>query len=361
MANRHFSDEDLRALLGYIASNPAILFPTLTRKERESLIQDVLDQYDEMHNMEFESHKDNPALVVKSTKLEGGRWVTVNHNHVYVKGEKVIAGNTHIVDRDSKQDKQLKSAKNLAKETDSYTDWAIGMNNDHPEVHQAVKDHMAETGKKYKDLYHDWGGGSNVQEWKPDSTKQVDDVNVGAPKFQPSEVNVKLRKDGRTALASAPSGSTIQVHQDLLNMDKDSQRYVIAHEVGHLISNAHPEVERHILENPQGALGRFNQKRMFFDGVSHTPEESWADAFSYYHTEPEFLKDKHPKAYDFVDKMMKKLPKAKEYLDHAFAALDKMKSKGIDKAMVNNDHKRGKFGLKSPYVNLFIGDGKQPK
>jgi antitoxin component of RelBE/YafQ-DinJ toxin-antitoxin module len=66
MANRHFSDEDLRELLEYIASNPAIPFPTLTTKEREDLVRDVLDQYDEMYKNEFEPKKPDAELVIKA-------------------------------------------------------------------------------------------------------------------------------------------------------------------------------------------------------------------------------------------------------------------------------------------------------
>lgn len=65
MASRHFSDEDLKALLGYIASNPAILFPTLTKKERENLIRDVLDQYDAMSKAEDPKTPD-ANLIVKA-------------------------------------------------------------------------------------------------------------------------------------------------------------------------------------------------------------------------------------------------------------------------------------------------------
>lgn len=44
MEKRRFSDEDLRELLTYIASKPAILFPNLTEDEKAKLISDVLDQ-----------------------------------------------------------------------------------------------------------------------------------------------------------------------------------------------------------------------------------------------------------------------------------------------------------------------------
>lgn len=62
-----YSKEDLRALLEYISSNPAIPFPNLTKKEREELIKDVLNQLEELKEKEL-----NPKLVIdvmKSTAI----------------------------------------------------------------------------------------------------------------------------------------------------------------------------------------------------------------------------------------------------------------------------------------------------
>lgn len=54
-----YSKEDLRALLEYIASKPAILFPNLTKTEREKLIKDVMEQA-----AELELKERNPDLVI---------------------------------------------------------------------------------------------------------------------------------------------------------------------------------------------------------------------------------------------------------------------------------------------------------
>lgn len=45
---RKFSEDDLYALLEYIGSNPAILFPNLTEAEKKDLIERVLDQLDDL-------------------------------------------------------------------------------------------------------------------------------------------------------------------------------------------------------------------------------------------------------------------------------------------------------------------------
>jgi antitoxin component of RelBE/YafQ-DinJ toxin-antitoxin module len=45
-----FSDEDLKELAKYIASNPAIPFPELTDKQRERIIKEVKEQLAQKEN-----------------------------------------------------------------------------------------------------------------------------------------------------------------------------------------------------------------------------------------------------------------------------------------------------------------------
>lgn len=60
---KKYSLEDLRAILEYLSSNPAIPFPELTRAESEKVIADALEQFEE------EKHKDsNPDLIINLEK-----------------------------------------------------------------------------------------------------------------------------------------------------------------------------------------------------------------------------------------------------------------------------------------------------
>ena len=51
---RKFSDEDLYALLSYIGSNPAILFPTLTEYEKRDLMDKIMSQMSDFDKHYFE-------------------------------------------------------------------------------------------------------------------------------------------------------------------------------------------------------------------------------------------------------------------------------------------------------------------
>jgi len=60
---KYYSQEDLRALLEYMSSNPAIPFPNLTKAERERLIEKVMEQFEEEMNRDA-----NPSLVIDLLK-----------------------------------------------------------------------------------------------------------------------------------------------------------------------------------------------------------------------------------------------------------------------------------------------------
>lgn len=199
---------------------------------------------------------------------------------------------------------------------------------DNKELRNALKERMKDMEgsmtQKLEKLFKEYGGGTDVPEYKPMNTKAIDDFETGEAGFKPHEVTIQKRTDGREALGSEPSGSKIDIHENLLKEPYHTQRYVVAHEVGHVLSNAFPGLAQHVWDNPQDALGRTNQHKGRFEGLSYSPEKSWAEAFAYYHTEPKWLKEKHPKAYEFVDKVLKKIPNYKQYLDNAFQQLDHM-------------------------------------
>jgi hypothetical protein len=215
--------------------------------------------------------------------------------------------------------------------TDGMDMWANAHENpeDMTALREALKTIEGSGTKEKLDILHKRMGGGNAPEYAPDSTKKMDDFTPGKASVKPSDISISERTDGRDALASAPTGSGIVVHKEFKSNPEDTQKYVIAHETGHILSNAYPGLASHILDNPEGALGRVNNKRGRFEGVGGTasPEESWADAYSLYHTDPKWLKEHHPKAYAFVEAVTKKIPAHKKYLDKAFEELDKRNGK----------------------------------
>lgn len=64
---RKFSDEDLRELLAYIASNPAFPFPELTPEEREQLIADVMEELDDLEKSQTPNRQE-PRLLISQLK-----------------------------------------------------------------------------------------------------------------------------------------------------------------------------------------------------------------------------------------------------------------------------------------------------
>jgi hypothetical protein len=236
--------------------------------------------------------------------------------------------------------------------TDGMDMWANAHEN--PEHLKALKDKLktmsGSTMEKLDALHKEYGGGSDVPEYVPANTKGITDFTLGEPKFKPDDV--KLTVGDNHAEASAHDGGKVIFRKDMLKHPMETQRHVMTHEIGHVLSNAHPELEKHIMSNPQDALGRTNQKKGRFEGVSYTPEESWAESFARYHTEPEFFKQKYPKAYDFVDKVLPKIPNYKDYLKAGLDALDK--ANGITSKADPLEEQAKKLATESKDVYDFI-------
>lgn len=203
-----------------------------------------------------------------------------------------------------------------------------------PNVMRELKELMAGMDGKIKDkldkIHTDLSKGVGPRSnYLPDSAKAMDDFEVDRATAGPDEVRVRMRSDGRTALASAPDGTTIDLHTDFWDMEPLEQEHVISHEVGHIISNVHESLARHILDNPQGALGRVNTKLGRFEGVggTFTPEESWAEAYATYHVDPTWLIERFPKAYDFVGTVIGKIPDHTAYRRKALRDVDRLRER----------------------------------
>lgn len=221
----------------------------------------------------------------------------------------------------------------LASTSDDGMDmWSNALDN--PEDSKALKEVLSgmegKMTEKLDKLFKQYNGGSAVSEYAPDSTKKMNDFKPGRASVAPTKLSLKEgTRSQSTALASAPTGADIELSKDFHSLDEDTQKHILAHETGHVISNAYAGLASHILDNPEGALGRVNNKQRRFEGVGGTitPEESWAEAFASYHSDPKWLKEKHPKAYDFVQEVIKKVPASTRYLDKAYEELDRRKGK----------------------------------
>lgn len=124
---------------------------------------------------------------------------------------------------------------------------------------------------------------------------------------------VPPRSDGW--MADANFDGVIRVRNGGLGDDWD---FIISHEAGHQLSNASPELQRLIVENPANILGRYNIKRMYFDGVymEYNPEEAFATCVSHYVRHPESFREKYPEAYKAIDNLFTASPSAREYVEN---------------------------------------------
>lgn len=223
-------------------------------------------------------------------------------------------------------DHNEKTLRNLASQADDGMDlWALA--SEDPKAMQALKEALktaeGSSMKEKLDYLHKKYGGSEADEYKKANPKGITDFKLGKPKFKPSDVKMSVSESHR-AEASADMEGKVIFRSDILKHPMETQKHVMIHEIGHVISNAYPNLEKHIMSNPQDGLGRTNVKAGRFEGVSYTPEESWAESFARYHTEPKVFKQKYPTQYNFVDQVLKKIPNYKEYVDKGLEELNRM-------------------------------------
>ena len=131
---------------------------------------------------------------------------------------------------------------------------------------------------------------------------------------------VAPRSDGW--MADANNSGIIHVRRGGLGEDWD---HIISHEAGHQLSNASPELQRIIMDNPGNVLGRYNTRLMAFDGVygEYNPEEAFATSVSVFVRYPEDMAKRYPDTYKAIENLFDSSPSAREYVDNVRKAYRK--------------------------------------
>ena len=131
---------------------------------------------------------------------------------------------------------------------------------------------------------------------------------------------VAPRSDGW--MADANNSGIIHVRRGGLGEDWD---HIISHEAGHQLSNASPELQRIIMDNPGNVLGRYNTRLMAFDGVygEYNPEEAFATSVSVFVRYPEDMAKRYPDTYKAIENLFDSSPSAREYVENVRKAYRK--------------------------------------
>lgn len=110
----------------------------------------------------------------------------------------------------------------------------------------------------------------------------------------------------------------------------ENWKSILAHEMGHQLSNLSDKLQQTVILNPANVLGRYNVKKNFFDGIygEYNPDEAWATAVSVYINNRQDLKKKYPQAYKAVDAFFKASPSAKTFIQRVLDEYEKRYAKG---------------------------------
>lgn len=163
------------------------------------------------------------------------------------------------------------------------------------------------------------------KEYKEKDPTGFDEFKLGKRLFSPEDVTLEIVDDYR--VEGNAKGSHITINKSIMGLEEATQVHVVYHEVGHVISNAYPNLEAHIIKNPSDGLGKTNIKHGVFEGVSYNPEESWAESFARYHSDNEEFKKKNPVQHEFVRVVTEKIPDYEKFIEKAVSLLNTAKQR----------------------------------
>ena len=201
----------------------------------------------------------------------------------------------------------LEPLRGIAEQSESAAEFWYNLN----EEQQAL---FKKSGIPIKEAFESLNGGNKAErpEWKPPNPGSPRDFGIHYD-YSDKPVRIEIipaKSEGWQAEAPVPG--VVKVREDGLG---DNWEVVMAHEMGHQLSNYCPELARTIIMNPDDSLGRYNMRLQKFDGFSYSPEESWAQCVAYYVVYPDHLKKIFPKAYEAVEAFFEKSPSARAYVE----------------------------------------------
>lgn len=173
--------------------------------------------------------------------------------------------------------------------------------------------YLADNDMKMKDYYDKATAGgtkTNIPEWKEYPGKATDFALKDGLDIAEEKFDILTSSHMGTTTGNANKGVISLNDAHLSGMSKEQAKRVVDHEIGHRLTEISPELQLKIIENYDGALGRYNQKKGYFEGLfgEASPEESWAEAFSVYLNDPKQLKDRYPRAFQAINSVVKSDP-----------------------------------------------------
>lgn len=173
--------------------------------------------------------------------------------------------------------------------------------------------YLADNDMKLKDYYNNATAGgtkTDIPEWKEYPGKASDFALKDGLDIAEEKFDILISRHMGTTTGNANKGVISLNDAHLSGMSKEQVKRIVDHEIGHRLTEISPELQLKVIENYDGALGRYNQKKGYFEGLfgESSPEESWAEAFSVYLNDAKQLKDRYPKAFEAIDSVVKSDP-----------------------------------------------------
>jgi hypothetical protein len=259
---------------------------------------------------------ENPDLVkgLKASDLTGGRWITIEGNHVYVKDGKIVAGPKALKDL-SLKDAKAKTAGGSTKAANTPAKGKTGTTASKPTGGRGKK--VSETDEKPVKT-------AKSTEKLPKSLNpgHADAFRAFTAKHEPGKAPWEMSKEefakntpkgfkyvpDLKAWANATHDDRVEIGPkwfDEVGGSSKLRRRILAHELGHNLADRMNEDGTAFTLANTGAMGKLDKHKQLIDGFEGTynPQEFVAESMAALMTDKEGtakLKEKYPEAYAYI-------------------------------------------------------------
>lgn len=144
-------------------------------------------------------------------------------------------------------------------------------------------------------------------------------LQISSPKGY--KYNAKVRGEARYY----PPTDEIQIGDKFFNLSQENKRWIIYHELGHRFETKYIEQDGKGNRNSKvfwdivdsDVFGKQNKEKGYYEGIwgEHNLGEAIASSFAEYYLESELFKSRYPKAFKFMELMIKEGKTAEQALN----------------------------------------------
>ncbi len=157
-------------------------------------------------------------------------------------------------------------------------------------------------------LYYESNPTERARQWYSSLSNTVINPSKIPIKRTSNINNINLKYNLSLNIEARVIGKTIELGNKFNELTPQIKRFVLIHELAHLWTENDINLANAVISNPENAFGevKTNRSGTYFNGIfgGINPEENFADAVVEYINNPNELKLKHNKAFEFINNII---------------------------------------------------------